>query len=171
MREGLPAVPAKRRAKKERPPLDRSKMGFGLHEWEYVNPADSPTDFGPPDGIPRRDFNSAFNRANPATTVTIDTVSRPGALIRTTAPDWSEGEWYVVKMPVFREGRIKGFLSRAMEGEEVHLVDLASLGIVAERFTNLYDDTIITTLVSGGKANKATRAALTQRSTPLPPVE
>lgn len=161
MREGRP-VTAVAVVKKVRPVLDRSKMGYGLHDYEYIDPATVPTDFGPPEGGPRRDFNNAFNRPHDLTDVDLDTISRPGAVITTDAEGF-EGEWEVQAMPAFREGVVWAKLARPGT-TEVKEISTVLLGVVAERFTNLYKDTVITTLVSGGRANKGTRQVLTQKT-------
>lgn len=170
MRVGLAPVIAPK-VKKERPPLDRTKMGFGKHEWEYIDPEEQPTDFGPPDGVARRDFNAAFNRPNDETTVTIDHMSRLGALISTNAKGF-EGEWLVTGMPQYKEGVLWAFLTKQEPGEtdpdeimpdEVK-VPMVALGVIADRHSNLYEDTVVTKLVAGGKANRDTRTALTKKS-------
>lgn len=161
MRNGNPPPVAVRRVRKERPPLDRSKMGFGNHSWEYIDPKEVPTDFGPPDGVPRRDFNAAFNRPHPETDVDIDIISRPGAVISTTAVGF-EGEWTVVRLPKYHEGKVLAFLRRDANSP-VTEVSMDALGVVAERFTNLYDEQVITKRISGGKANRASREALTKK--------
>jgi hypothetical protein len=137
-------------------------MGFGNHPWEYIDPKEIPTDFGPPDGVMRRDFNNAFNRPNPETTVDIDIISRPGAVISTNAAGF-EGQWVVARMPQYTGGRLVAYLSRE-EGTDVKEIPAVDLGVIADRISNLYVDSVVTKLVSGGKANKATRANLTQRS-------
>ena len=162
VRPGRPAPVAQRAVRKERPPLDRSKMGFGNHDWEYINPQDIPTDFGPPGGVMRRDFDNAFNRAHPDTDVDLDVISRPGAVIETTAPDFF-GQWIVSNLPLYHEGVVYARLMREEDGEVVK-VPCHMLGIVAERYTNLYEDTVVTKRLAGGKANRDTREALTQKS-------
>lgn len=161
MRQGRPqaAVPARKR--KVRPELDRTKMGFGKHVWEWIDPDEIPTDFAHPEGAPRRDFNNAFNRANPETDVDLDVISRPGTIIETSAEGF-EGQWIVRRVPAFTGGIVFAMLSREEEGEIVR-VPMVSLGVVAERESNLYADTVITKLVSGGKANKDTRLTLTKK--------
>lgn len=164
MRDGRPAPVAVKPQKKERPPLDRSKMGFGNHSWDYINPADVPTDFGPPDGVARRDFNNAFNRPNEATTVTIDHMSRPGALIETDAAGF-EGRWVVAAMPQYKDGVLWAYLLR--EGDEdqaCQIVPMVDLGVIADRYSNMYKDNVVTTLISGGRATSATREALTKKA-------
>lgn len=162
MRQGRPAPIVQKLSRKDRPPLDRSKMGFGNHEWEYIDPAVQPTDFAHPDGAPRRDFNNAFNRPHEETNVNIDVISRPGTEIETDGVG-IEGVWFVVRVPSFKDGVVTAHLTRK-EGGEVVLVSAVDLGVVAERFSNLYNDKVITKLVSGGKANKASRAALTKQT-------
>lgn len=159
MREGRP-VTAVRAVKKVRPPLDRTKMGYGNHDYEYIDPASIPTDFGPPEGVPRRDFNNAFNRAHDETNVDLDIISRPGTVVSTTAPEWV-GEWEVLRMPLFTKGVVYARLGRPGTNVE-QSIPLVDLGVVAERETNLYRQDVITTLVSGGRANKTTRTALTK---------
>lgn len=164
MRVGLAPVVAPK-VKKERPPLDRTKMGFGKHEWEFIDPEAQPTDFGPPDGIARRDFNAAFNRPNEETTVTIDHMSRLGAHISTNAQGF-EGEWVVAAMPQYKGGVLLAFLAKQEEGVEgpVMQIPMVALGVIADRHSNLYEDYVVTTLLAGGKANKDTRAALTKKT-------
>jgi len=161
MRQGRPAPVAQRASRKDRPPLDRTNMGFGKHAYEYIDPEASPTDFGPPDGVMRRDFNNAFNRPHEETDVDIDVISRPGTLISTTMPGM-EGEWFVKRMPSFINGVVTAHLARSME-EPTILVSAFDLGVVADRFTNLYNTEVITKIISGGRANKATRAELTTK--------
>jgi len=136
-------------------------MGFGNHEWEYINPADIPTDFGPPGGVASRDFNNAFNKPNPDTDVDIDIISRPGAVIETSAEDYP-GVWQVLRMPQYKDGVLVGYF--ASPTGETKIIPLVSLGVIADRHTNLYMDSVITRRISGGKANKDTREALTKKT-------
>lgn len=159
MRAGRP-VAAVQVVRKVRPALDRSKMGYGNHAYEFIDPATVPTDFAHPEGTPRRDFNNAFNRAHEDTNVDLDTLSRPGSIVTTDAPGL-EGEWEVLRMPSLSKGVVYARLGRPGSGIE-QLVSTVALGVVAERGSNLYTNTVITKLVSGGRANKSTRVALTQ---------
>jgi len=136
-------------------------MGYGNHDYEYIDPTTVPTDFGPPEGVARRDFNNAFNRPHEETDVDMDTISRPGTVIDTDAPGL-EGKWTVVGMPRFTRGVVWAKLAREGSDSDKE-VSTVELGVVAERNTNMYNDKVITKLVSGGRANKSTRAALTQR--------
>lgn len=159
MRAGRPVV-AVQVVRKVRPVLDRSKMGYGNHAYEFIDPATIPTDFAHPEGAPRRDFNNAFNRAHEDTNVDLDTLSRTGTVISTDAPGY-EGEWEVLRMPLFTKGVVYARVGRPGTGVE-QSISTVELGVVAGRESNQYTNTVITKLISGGRANKSTRVALTQ---------
>lgn len=157
--------------KRVRTPFDPNTMGFGKHVYEHIDPRaiDVEALTSPPGGIRTRDFTVAFNKKNPETNITIDLLSRRGCVFETNAPGL-EGVWVVLKMPALRNAVMLVVCCRKedydLETEDLKAlakeVSVVDLGIVPDRFSNLYRDSVITKHVEGGQAGREVRERLTK---------
>lgn len=148
--------------KKVRVPFDKETMGYGVHKYEHIDPATAATDFFPEEGRSRRDYNTAFNYPNKENTCTLDVMSRVGAIFETSAEGFA-GQWEVRRLPVLREGVAHAVVTKPGE-DEVVFISCYVLGLVAHRTENRFLDQVRTVLVSGGKAGRSARIALTKQT-------
>lgn len=160
--------------KRVRTPFDPETMGFGKHAYTFIDPktVDIEKLTTPPNGIMRtREFTVAFNKMHPKTDVNIDVLSRNGCVFRTNAKDY-EGEWVVVEMPALRSAVMYARCRRWLptpgskeegteQGEKIE-ISAVDLGIVPDRFSNLYKDEVESVHLHGGRATKETRERLTK---------
>lgn len=155
-------APPAERVKRVRVPFNPDTMGFGRHAWEYIDPSalDIEAATSSTGGRVSRDFNCAFNMPNEETDVNLDTLSRIGAVIETTA-EGNEGTWEVVEVPSRVNGVIYGNVMNTKTGL-VRQISAYSLGIVADREQNTFLSYVVTRLLEGGKANRESRERLTK---------
>lgn len=152
--------------KRVRIPFNPETMGYGKHKYEFIDPSEVDLDPGPPGGVRSRDFVTAYNRKHPETDMTIDLLSRPGTVFKTDALGF-EGEWVVTWMPILKEGEPFCRVLRAEEvGKGVTSLDLSmvALGVVANRVTAMFVDTVKSAHLDGGTAGKEVRERLTKQT-------
>lgn len=120
----------KRKESKSSVDYDPSKVGFGRHDYHFIDPDAIDLNIGPGEGQMNFEDKYALNFKSPENELTLQILCTLGAQFETSAEGF-EGIYEVEGLPKIIDGSPFAQLKKVSTGESL-LISLVTLGVVAD---------------------------------------